>query len=175
MGARVIAIGDIHGCLAALRGLLRELAPTCDDTLITLGDYVSRGPDGRGVLDELAGLKGRCNLVPLLGNHEEMLLSNRAARTAVPGYPLRDPESQFEYFDDRHFEWLQACPLYYETEHHFFVHANYQPQVDLAAQDRYTLLWLSLHQSMPKPIAQARWPSWDTLRNATGRSSTCRT
>ncbi len=74
MAARTIAIGDIHGCLAALATLIDTIAPGPEDTVITLGDYIDRGPQSRGVLDRLIALSRRCQLVPLQGNHEEMLL-----------------------------------------------------------------------------------------------------
>ncbi len=70
---RTVAVGDIHGCAAALAALLRAVAPGPDDTLVTLGDYIDGGPDAQGVIEQLLGLAGRCKLVPLLGNHEEMV------------------------------------------------------------------------------------------------------
>src|SRR6185503_9037651 len=72
---RVIAIGDIHGCAAALRTLIEAIDPQPDDTLIPLGDCVDRGPDSREVIDELLALRERCQLIPVLGNHEEMMLN----------------------------------------------------------------------------------------------------
>ena len=72
---RTIAIGDIHGCSAALAALLRAIDPTALDTLVFLGDYIDRGPDSRGVLEQVIALAERCAVVPLLGNHEEMLLA----------------------------------------------------------------------------------------------------
>jgi serine/threonine protein phosphatase 1 len=72
---RVIAIGDIHGCSAALAALVRAIEPTEPDTIVFLGDYIDRGPDSRGVLGQVIALTGRCTVVPLLGNHEEMLLA----------------------------------------------------------------------------------------------------
>src|SRR5579863_4211348 len=72
---RTIAIGDIHGCSTALEALLAAVEPKPDDTIVTLGDYVNRGIDSKGVLDQLVNLKKRCNLVPLLGNHEATLLA----------------------------------------------------------------------------------------------------
>src|SRR5690349_16453875 len=74
MPARTIAIGDIHGCARALRAIVESIQPAADDTVVLLGDYVDRGPDSRGVLDLVLELEGRCRLVPLLGNHELMLL-----------------------------------------------------------------------------------------------------
>ncbi len=75
MASRIIAIGDIHGCSAALRSLTEIIAPQADDTLIPLGDCVDRGPDSCGVLEQLLILRDRCRLFPLLGNHEEMMLN----------------------------------------------------------------------------------------------------
>jgi serine/threonine protein phosphatase 1 len=64
MAGRTIAIGDIHGCAAALAALVEVIRPGPDDTLVMLGDYIDRGPDSRGVLDQLIALAGRCQLVP---------------------------------------------------------------------------------------------------------------
>src|SRR5262249_22446677 len=75
---RHLAIGDVHGCLTALRRLA-EFVPfdPGEDVLVTLGDYVDRGPDSRGVLDWLIAYKGKGKLVPLRGNHEVMMLAAR--------------------------------------------------------------------------------------------------
>ena len=57
MPRRTIAIGDIHGCSRALDALIAAVGPTPADEIVTLGDYVDRGPDTPGVLDRLiAGL-----------------------------------------------------------------------------------------------------------------------
>ena len=53
MPARMIAIGDIHGCSQALETLLGAIAPTSDDLFVPLGDYVDRGPDSKGVIEML--------------------------------------------------------------------------------------------------------------------------
>ncbi|MEO9595099.1 metallophosphoesterase family protein, partial [Rhodopirellula bahusiensis] len=68
-------IGDIHGCAKALRSMIQELAPTADDELIFLGDYIDRGPDSRDVVEQLITLQSTCKVVPLRGNHEWMLQS----------------------------------------------------------------------------------------------------
>ena len=73
MAGRTIAIGDIHGCSAGLATLIDTIGPGPEDVIVTLGDHIDRGPDSRGVLDQLLDLAGRCRLVPLLGNHEELL------------------------------------------------------------------------------------------------------
>ena len=72
--ARVIAIGDVHGCVHALDALLEAIAPRSDDCIVQLGDFIDSGRDTRDVLDTLLALQSNCRLVTLMGNHEEMLL-----------------------------------------------------------------------------------------------------
>jgi serine/threonine protein phosphatase 1 len=74
---RLIAIGDIHGCANALRTLLAAIDPQPTDTVVTLGDYVNKGPDSKGVLDLLIALSGHSQLIPILGNHDELMLQSR--------------------------------------------------------------------------------------------------
>ena len=74
---RTIAIGDIHGCSTALAKLIELIDLQADDVLVPLGDFVDRGIDRKGVIDQLISLGDRCRLVPILGNHEEMMLGAR--------------------------------------------------------------------------------------------------
>lgn len=74
MAGRTIAIGDVHGCPDALAALTHAIVPGPADTVVMLGDYIDRGPGSRAVLDQLLALARRCRLIPLLGNHEEVLL-----------------------------------------------------------------------------------------------------
>ena len=54
--ARHLAIGDIHGCISALTTLVDFVALRDDDIIVTLGDYIDRGPDSRAVLNFLIAL-----------------------------------------------------------------------------------------------------------------------
>src|SRR5262249_12830903 len=76
MAGRTIAIGDIHGCADALTAVLTAVEPGPVDTVVMLGDYIDRGPNSRGVLDQVIALANRCRLVSLIGNHEEALLDS---------------------------------------------------------------------------------------------------
>jgi serine/threonine protein phosphatase 1 len=157
---RTIAVGDIHGCLAAVRALLEAIGPRANDTIITLGDYVDRGPDSRGVLDELIALRSRCRLIPLLGNHDEMFLEICSGQTelfdewlpfggnaTVASYGGRVPEG----VPDEHLEFLRACPSYHESQRHLFVHASYVAHLPLAEQPVEVLHWESLKFRQPGP------------------------
>ena len=150
MADRVIAIGDIHACSIAFSRLIDAIQPGPCDTIVTLGDYVSRGPDGRGVIDQLIALRDRCTLVSLLSNHDQLLLQNRCMRTEIAGQPLRDPGNGSERFRDEHFLFLETCEMFFEIDTHFFVHANYDPKKRIADQDPFTMLWLSLDAHMPR-------------------------
>ena len=83
MPARTIAIGDIHGHSRALAALLENVKPQPQDTLVFLGDSIDRGPDSRGVVEQVIALQERCHVVPLMGNHEEMLLNARETEYAL--------------------------------------------------------------------------------------------
>ena len=118
---RTIAIGDIHGCSTALAALLQAIDPQPIDTLITLGDYVDRGIDSKGVIDQLIALADRCRLVPLLGNHDEMMLHARDGRSDFQfwlncgGQAALDSygsTGQLNLIPATHFRFLQQCVLY---------------------------------------------------------------
>jgi serine/threonine protein phosphatase 1 len=160
MPPRVIAIGDVHGCAEALRTLLEIIRPRRDDTLIPLGDCIDRGPESRQVIDELLALRDKCRLVPLLGNHEEMMLNYLdgkpqpdewqqcgGAETLTSYGAERDPAS----IPAAHVDFVRAWGDCFETETHFFVHASYEPERPLATQHWQTMRWQSLKFSVPEP------------------------
>jgi serine/threonine protein phosphatase 1 len=159
---RTIAVGDIHGCSAALDALLAVLDLRPDDTLVTLGDTIDRGLDSRGVLDRLIALKDHCRLVPLMGNHDRMLLDALADRdgrahalwracggiATLQSYGDVDDPGEIPA---EHIRFLRSCRLSFETETHLFVHANYQADRPLAGQHEGILLWESLRDTEPGP------------------------
>jgi serine/threonine protein phosphatase 1 len=158
--SRTIAIGDIHGCLPALDTVLAAIGPQADDTLVLLGDYVDRGPQTRGVIERLIDLQRQCQLVPLLGNHDEMMLDVYDGQTQwFVDWLLFGGNATLESYGTLrmeeipadHIAFLRQCRLYYESQRHFFVHGNYQPDLPLDAQPRETLLWESLKVRQPGP------------------------
>ncbi len=154
---RTIAVGDIHGCSKALEGLLDAIAPTAEDWMIFLGDYVDRGPDSKGVIEQLLTLEQRCNTVFLLGNHEIMFRG--ALRGLEPSLWLQIGGSQtvtsyggrLENVSPRHIRFLNRCVPYHETDSHLFVHANYLADRPLREQPEETLFWTHLNDRFPGP------------------------
>jgi serine/threonine protein phosphatase 1 len=156
--SRTIAIGDIHGCSQALDALLRAIAPASDDTIVALGDYVDRGTDSRGVVERLLELASQCRLVPLIGNHEIMLLQALDRGIAHSGWLLCGGKEtllsyggRLEGIPSEHVEFFRSLLPFYETDTHFFVHANYQYDMSLADQPDYLLYWEHLHLRLPLP------------------------
>lgn len=160
MTERIIAIGDIHGCATALKALITTIAPTPDDTIVTLGDYVDRGPDSRGVIDQLIELGKQCRVIPLMGNHEEMMLevvSGKQSPYRWLQYGGVETLDSYGFFGDMsvipesHHEFFRSMKAFYETESHFFVHANYDPELPLDKQSVHALRWLKLTEITPGP------------------------
>jgi serine/threonine protein phosphatase 1 len=146
MAARTIAIGDIHGCSLALDALIEAIRPGPADVLVPLGDYINRGPDSPGVLDRLICLGRRCQLIPLLGNHEAILLS--ALDLALESGCIAAPTDALPAL---HLEFFRGCRTFYETASHLFVHANYLPHLPLADQPKRYLLWEHLEHGLAEP------------------------
>lgn len=159
MPSRVIAIGDVHGCAKALRALIDVIRPRPDDTLISLGDCIDRGPESRQVIEELLELREKCRLIPLLGNHEEMML-NVLDRRPQPDDWLEcggaaTMKSYGSSLDPRdippsHVAFVRSWVDYFETNSHFFCHASYEPQRPLAEQHWQTMRWQSLKYDIPE-------------------------
>jgi len=71
-------VGDIHGNATALGALLASIEPelSAEDTLVFLGDYIDRGPESRGCVEQILRLRDRtqATVIGLLGNHEQWML-----------------------------------------------------------------------------------------------------
>jgi serine/threonine protein phosphatase 1 len=165
MSRRVIAIGDVHGCATALRALIEHLQLRSDDTLIPLGDCIDRGLESRQVIEQLLALREKCRLIPILGNHEEMMLSfldgrpqpddwiecggaaTLASYASAPGTRGVPPE---------HVDYIRSWGDCFETDSHFFVHGSYEPSRPLQEQHWRTLRWHSLRTAVPKPHHSGR-------------------
>jgi serine/threonine protein phosphatase 1 len=153
---RVLAIGDIHGCLGPLDDLLALVRPGPDDVLVTLGDYVDRGPDTRGVLDRLVELKRTRPVICLRGNHETMMVDAwRGGRgekemwLSVGGVQTlgsygRAPGKTGTLNDvpPGHWHFLENELVdYHESERFIFVHAGVEYSIDMAEQSDSALFW----------------------------------
>ncbi len=166
MTGRTIAIGDVHGCLAALVAILDAVQPTSKDTLVTLGDYIDRGPDSRGVIATLIDQGSRCRRIPLMGDHEDMLLNGLCDNASLRKWltcggidTLRSygwvaggaRRALDEWIRESHLAFLRTCRLHYETETHLFVHAGFVPEMPIDQQPRLALLWRATNAMTSRP------------------------
>ncbi len=156
MTARTIAIGDIHGCLKALNCLVDAIELKPDDTLVTLGDVIDRGPDSRGVIERLIELQQRCRLIVLRGNHEQMLLDGLSGDMPLDFWLQCGGQATIAAYGDSienvplaHRRFLEQTVVTWECETHFFIHANYVADLPLADQPISVALWEHLTYMVP--------------------------
>lgn len=149
MPGRLYAIGDVHGCSTALRALIEAIDPRPDDIIVTPGDYVDWGPKSRSVIRQLIELTGRCRLVPILGNHEELLLRALESDSALRSWLdlggeqtlLSYPYDGTNIIDPDHVRFIRGCRDYLETDDFIFTHANVDPDLPMDQQPALTLRW----------------------------------
>ena len=141
----LIAIGDIHGCVATLNDLLRLLAPSREDHLIFIGDYIDRGPDSKGVIDLCLRLKAEHECTFLRGNHEAAMLSHLAGVDTTTWLHHGGAATLLSYMDGRkrvvmpreHMAFLQETRLFHDTPSFFFVHAGVCPERSIEENIRH--------------------------------------
>lgn len=147
----IYVIGDIHGCLKSLKAILKSITFEKNDLLITLGDYIDRGPSSFGVLEFLSEYYFNPNrihqFVPILGNHEEFLFKARKRSKNREVWLFADGKmpphlqnavrrSKTEGLDllqvsPKHWSFLENCVSYYEIENYIFSHAPLNPHKKL--------------------------------------------
>ncbi len=156
---RTIAVGDIHGCRASLEALAEYAGFGRGDTIVTLGDYVDRGPDTRGVIDFLLALGEEVKLVPLVGNHEVIMMEARDSPGSLLSWmdPRVGGAATLDSYDAQdfgaipaeHWKFISEAGMYYEMETHFFVHANAVAHLPLEEQSTMVLLWERFDHPLP--------------------------
>ncbi|GIG62388.1 serine/threonine protein phosphatase [Longispora fulva] len=142
-------VADVHGHRAELRAALRAagLADAAGDwtgadaRLWFLGDYVDRGPDGLGVIDDIRQLSARAGAAggevrALLGNHELQLLgAHRFGTAPVPGWDhpggllgtwllWGGRQADLDGLTGAHLAWLRALPAVALVDDHLLLHSD---------------------------------------------------
>lgn len=153
MPSRLIAIGDIHGALPALDQLLAQIQPAATDTLVFLGDVVDRGCCSRQTIDRILELESSTTVIPLFGNHEEMMLRARGGGGALDYWLINGGDAtllsygtdaaalHLDAIPQAHWDYLESCEDYYETPTTIFVHALYDPDLSMGGQSSQMLRW----------------------------------
>lgn len=154
---RLLAIGDIHGSFASLEALLASVCPQSGDRIITLGDYVDRGPRSKEVLDWLIDQESKGVVLPLRGNHEIMMLDARAGSHFLRQWLSCGGQQvlasfgvdRLEEIPGRYWEFLERTRSCHVEGDYFFVHANAVPDLPLDEQPDYMLFWEFIGEPRP--------------------------
>jgi serine/threonine protein phosphatase 1 len=151
MESRTLAIGDIHGCQRALETLLNVLAVSSSDTLVFVGNAVDRDPASKQVLDRILTLQDTCDVVFIMGNHEQMMRDGIGGRGLLSQWLEAGGQSTLDSYggtiDDippEHIRFLLEALPYRESETDIFVHACLEPHVSMANQTGDYLRWKHL-------------------------------
>lgn len=159
------AVGDVHGRDDLLEGLLDRLRPD-GLPIVLVGDYINKGPDSAAVLRRLMALRDDGQIIPLRGNHEELLLRflSRPIRQTRPflryggrqtlqsfGLTLppddAPPRAYVALRDHIRAElpgiqgWLQSCPFAWDCGNVHVMHAGADPNTALDAQPAKGFAW----------------------------------
>jgi serine/threonine protein phosphatase 1 len=169
---RCYVIGDIHGRLDLLDKMVDEIRrdidqnPARESLTVTLGDYVDRGPDSRGVLDRLARNPFPTDYIPLKGNHEDLFETfltrpeigphwrrlgglETLHSYKVPVAPLlvgtgfaEAAQALRQSLPEDHSAFFGRLKLSLTIGRYFFCHAGVRPGVALEKQRAEDLLWI---------------------------------
>jgi hypothetical protein len=173
--ARLIFVGDIHGCKEELQALLKKVQfDPKKDHLVTTGDMIAKGPDSLGTVDLLREIGASC----VRGNNEDRILllahdlnssllrhngGSAGGNTSLEksSSPLSKPpdESLSGSLNADQINYLQSCPVILKVGQvkalHgdvVVVHAGLVPGVPLDDQDPIsvmTMRTIDLHSHTP--------------------------
>ena len=168
-------IPDIHGCLKTLRGLFDYyIAPSKEDELYFLGDYIDRGPDSKGVIDYLMDLqKEGFNVHLIKGNHEESavnacrqeherkgIMGLRTPNTAKMAWRRFGGKETMQSFDikdlrdmpQEYIDWMDNMPTHMVLDKYVLVHAGLNFEMDDPFADDHSKMWLRDFAVRPEKI-----------------------
>eukprot|EP00597_Dinobryon_sp_UTEXLB2267_P004068 CAMPEP_0170058668 /NCGR_PEP_ID=MMETSP0019_2-20121128/1206_1 /TAXON_ID=98059 /ORGANISM="Dinobryon sp., Strain UTEXLB2267" /LENGTH=431 /DNA_ID=CAMNT_0010263669 /DNA_START=425 /DNA_END=1720 /DNA_ORIENTATION=+ len=149
--ARVICIGDVHGCADELCELLRKVNYLPGDLVLLLGDLVAKGPKSKAVIR----LAMDIGAVSVRGNHDHEVLRQGIAFSKKTGKfeSSAERKAALQNVHEEHlkialqlsvaeFEWLCQLPYFISSLDlgKLFVHAGFQAGVKLAEQHPWAMM-----------------------------------
>jgi hypothetical protein len=132
---QTLVIGDIHGCYFELQALLDKAGLSDGDSIISLGDFVDRGPETPQVLDFFRHMP---NARALMGNHERKhVRATRGEVALARSQQISRQQLGTEYKDGT--TWMGNLPLYIELPEAQLLHGSLEPGLPLAEQKPFVL------------------------------------
>ena len=157
-----VAIGDVHGHLDKLEGLLQRIRRHADGSstrLVFIGDYVDRGPASRGVIELLMEMTARDpdGVICLRGNHEAVVVAAAADRFET--LPKVDFDTWMNLgggaatlrsygvatasdLPADHVDWMVSRPVSFDDGLRLYVHAGVNPERTLGDQRDDDMIWI---------------------------------
>ncbi len=150
-------IADLHGRFDLLQAALATIARHAGGRpckIVTLGDYVDRGPQSRQVVARLmAAQAAGANLICLKGNHEYMVhralrrtwFTSASRARCLSWWEHNGGDSTMASYGNEippaHLRWMKKLPTMHVDEHRIFVHAGVDANMPLDKQTNEFLLW----------------------------------
>ncbi|MCY7007996.1 metallophosphoesterase [Fusobacterium simiae] len=171
---RIFVISDLHGNYELFLKFIKKVNLQKDDLLINLGDSCDRGTQSYELYlkyDEM--IKEGYNILHILGNHEDMLLTavytldydrlehwfRNSGEKTIESFKRVTGLSIEDFFDLKKnkflIDFLSSFPTLIVSDKTIFTHAAYNPDLLPEEQEEYFLIW-------------NRENFWD--RNKTGKS-----
>ena len=153
---RIIAFGDVHGCIYSLQRLIELINPEPGDQLVFLGDMIDRGDHSKEVIDYLIQLSSWYSCHFIMGNHEVMFLDylehrNSSKWLATGGQAMLNSYNTLNgpVFPANHLEFFNSCQYFIETENYIFTHGGFDPELSIKDNLRYykpeDFCWQRIH------------------------------
>jgi serine/threonine protein phosphatase 1 len=191
---RLYVIGDIHGRSDLLDRITSEIVrdldahPVASALTVTLGDYIDRGADSRGVIDRLIRNPFPTALVSLKGNHESLMAAFLEDPSVAGhwrrlggletlhsyGVPVAELMMGKDYAQaatdlraaapPSHLAFLASLRTSMMVGQYFLCHAGVRPGIPLEGQAERDLLWirdefLSSRANFGKIVVHGHTPS----------------
>lgn len=147
---RTYVIADLHGRYDLLIAALNEIVRRDKGgTIITLGDYIDRGPDSRFVIQHLTSLRRKprdgWHVICLKGNHEQMMVDTLRTPLNSNWWLGNGGDATLSSYNghvsENDLSWIAALPSLYFDRHRVYVHAGVDPMTPLEEQQDDILLW----------------------------------
>jgi serine/threonine protein phosphatase 1 len=156
--SRTYAVPDLHGRYDLLNAAIEKILDHSRGDaakMVTLGDYVDRGPNSRQVMEHLMNWSFEVlPLVALKGNHEAMMweccrnlseidwwLRNGGGQTLASYGQSASNSLDISVVPAAHLAWIAKLPSVYVDQHRIYVHAGVDPKLALNQQSDQILLW----------------------------------
>ena len=132
---QTLVIGDIHGCYFELRALLDKAGLNEGDSIVSLGDFVDRGPETPQVLDFLQNAP---NTRALMGNHERKHVRAARGELSLAISQIISRQQLEDGYADA-VAWMERLPLFLELPYAVLVHGYLEPGVPIEEQNPLVL------------------------------------